>query len=385
MRLFDEGAYRKGTASIKWDFQKQEYGTDGLLPFSIADADYPIYKPVLEAIKLRIDNGVLGYTDADKSYFAAVSGWAFRRHGWTINNNWIVPVSSIVPGIANLIEVFTNPGDKIIVQPPVYAPFYSVVNATGRELIKNGLILSGGRYIMDYKGLEKACAGGAKMLILCSPHNPVCRLWSEEELIALSEICFKYCVIVVSDEIHWDLALGGGKHFTMGRVNKLHEQLIVCTSCSKTFNIAGLQTSNFIIPDKFLRDKFKNWLYGRYMFCPNALGMEAVKAAYTYGDRWADEQQAYLTENAYLVRDFMSDHLPRVKLAQPEATYLLWLDMRAYGLSSEELVRLIARAGAALNSGLHYGGGYDGFLRMNVACPQKQLYSGLECIKIALS
>jgi len=324
--------------------------------------DHSIYKPILNAIKIRADNGVLGYTDADESYYAAVSGWVKRRHGWIINNNWIVPVAAILPGIINLIEVFTHPGDKIIVQPPVSSSFYSVVNATGRELVKNDLIIRDGKYTMDYDGLEKACAGGAKMLLLCSPHSPVSRLWGEEELYTLAEICWKHFVTVVSDESCWDLALYGGRHFTSGRIEKLHEQLIVCTSCSKTFNLAGLQTSNFIIPDKCLRTKFQNWLYARYMFCPNTLGMEAAKAAYTYGDIWADEQKAHLTENASIVRDFMRDHLPEAILAKPEATYLLWLDMRAY----------------AVNSSLHCVEGYDGFLRLNIACPQEQLLSGLQ-------
>ena len=381
---FDEVVDRKGTACIKWDCQEKFYGTSGLLPFSIADADYPVYQPILDALKKRVDNGVLGYTDLCDEYISAVAEWAGRRHGWKVEPCWIVPTEGLVPSMANAIEALTGPDDGVIVQPPVYDPFYSITNATGRRMIKNDLLRDEDGYRMDFEGLEKACAEGGRILLLCSPHNPVCRLWSEDELRRLAGICARHGTIILSDEIHWDLTLGGRKHFTMGLIEEVSELVVVCTSCSKTFNIAGLETSNLIIPGEALREKYMKWLYSRYMFCPNVLGMEATKVACQVGDEWVDAQAAYLTQNAEMVCDFMAEHLPKVKVAKPEATYLLWFDMTAYGLSGDELVKRIADAGAGVNSGLHYGEDYDGFVRMNVACPKKQLSAGLECIKKAL-
>lgn len=383
-KSFDEGVDRRGTACIKWDFQEMDYGMSGLLPFSIADADYPTHQPILDALKQRIDNGVIGYTDLNDEYFSAVAGWCERRHDWKIDYSWIVPTGGIVPAMCNAIEAFTERDAKVIVQPPVYDPFYSIIKASGRQMIENGLILDENGYRMDYAGLEDACRDGGKVLLLCSPHNPVCRVWEKEELQRLADICKKYGVIVISDEIHWDLILGGREHTTMGKFTELYDRLVVCTSCSKTFNIAGLETSNLIIPGKELRKKYQDWLYARYLFCPNTLGLEATKAAYNTGDEWVDDEVEYLTENARTVCEFMEKNLPKVKVAEPQGTYLLWFDMRAYGLSSEELVERIAKAGAGLNNGHHYGEAYDGFVRMNIACPRKQLVAGLECVKKAL-
>ena len=381
---FDRGIDRKGTACIKWDFQKADYGREGLIPFSIADADYPVFQPVLDALKERIDRGVIGYTDLDESYFSAIVGWCKRRHDWEIKNEWIVPTGGIVPAMANAIEALTHADAKVIVQPPVYDPFYSVVETTGRTLIKNDLILDGTGYHIDFDRLEKVCKDGAEMLLFCSPHNPVCRVWTKEELQKVADICAAYGVIVISDEIHWDLILGGHTHTTLGKFPALYENLIVCTSCSKTFNVAGLETSNLIIPGKTLREKYQAYLYSRYLFCPNTLGLEAAKTACTLGDGWVDEEQAFLTRNAELVKEYLAENLPEVKLADPQGTYLLWMDMRSYGLSSDELIRRIAEKGAGLNSGAHYGENYDGFVRMNIACPKDQLLTGLSCIRDAL-
>ncbi len=381
---FNREIDRKGTSCIKWDFQKADYGKEGLLPFSIADADYPVFQPILDALKNRIDKGVIGYTDLDEDYFSAIAGWCERRHHWKIQHDWIVPTGGIVPAMANAIEALTDKDAKIIVQPPVYDPFYSVVQASGRTLIKNDLILDETGYHIDFTGLEEACKNGAKMLLFCSPHNPVCRVWTQEELSKVADICTQYGIIVVSDEIHWDLILGGRTHITMGNFPSLYEKLIVCTSCSKTFNIAGLETSNLIIPGKTLREKYQSFLYARYLFCPNTLGLEAAKAACNLGDKWVDAEQEFLTGNAQIVSEFLSKNLPDVKLAEPEGTYLLWMDMRSYGLTSDELIQKIADAGAGLNSGAHYGEAYDGFVRMNIACPRKQLTEGLLCIKKAL-
>ena len=384
MDSFNAPTQRRGTACIKWDFQEADYGRSGLWPFSIADADYRTYQPILDALKDFIDRGVIGYTDLNEEYFSAVKGWCLRRHGWQVDSSWIVPVGGIVPAMSTAIEVLTAPEAGIIVQPPVYDPFYSIIEASGRRILRNDLRRTEQGYRMDLEGLEELAKGGASMLLLCSPHNPVCRVWTREELQAVADICRRYGLIVVSDEIHWDLILGDRPHVTMGSFPELYERLIVCTSCSKTFNIAGLETSNLIIPGREIREKYQNHLCARYLFVPNTLGLEAVKAAYRDGDAWVDAQCAHLRENTRIVRDYLAGHLPKVKLAEAEGTYLLWLDMTAYGLTSQELVDRIAEAGAGLNSGKHYGEAYDGFVRMNVACPREQLLAGLDCIRRAL-
>jgi len=383
-KKYFKAAERKNTASIKWDYQMNDYGADNLLPFSIADSDYRVHQPILDAMKKRIDSGALGYTEADDAYFKAVTDWAAKRHDWEVKPEWIVPVEGIVPTMSYLIEALTSENAGVIVQPPVYYPFYSIAKTEGRRLLKNDLILDDDGYRMDYDCFEKLCSRGAEALILCSPHNPVCRLWTEDEIRKLSEICNRYGVLVVSDEIHWDLALGGRKHFTAGRAEELHERLAVCVSCSKTFNLAGLKTSNIIIPDEGLRKKFQEKLYARYLYVPNTLGLESVKAAYTFGGEWADAQAQFLTENANTVTEFFNKRMPSVKVARPEATFLLWFDFRHYGLSSGQLVERFAKAGAGLNNGKNYGENYDGFIRMNIACPREQLVEGLERIDCAL-
>lgn len=381
---FEAGVDRRGTASIKWDFQEMDYGRSGLLPFSIADADWPTCPEVLDALKRRVDNGVIGYTDISPEYLAAVTGWYERRHHWKVEPDWVVPTGGIVPAMCNALEALTPENAQVIVQPPVYDPFYSVIKAAGRRQVDNPLILDEAGYHMDFDGLEQACRNGAAAILLCSPHNPVCRVWSHEELSRLADICARYGLLVISDEIHWDLALGGREHVTLGQFPQLYEKLIVCTSCSKSFNLAGLDTSNLVIPGDATRKAFRDYLFARYLFCPNALGMVAAQAAYENGEAWLDEALEYIQGNVETVRDFLSENLPQVKLADPQGTFLLWFDMRAYGLSSEELVERIAQAGAGLNAGSHYGSAYDGFVRMNVACPRSQLLGGLDCVKRAL-
>lgn len=381
---FEHQVDRLETDSIKWDFLEMEFGTKDIIPFTIADADWPVHQPILDALKERIDNRVLGYTDPRDEYREAVMGWVERRHDWKIEKDWIVPTGGIVPAMSNLLEAVTSCNAGVVVQPPVYDPFYSIIEATGRKILKNDLILDEDGYHMDYDGLEQLCREGAEALILCNPHNPVCRVWKKEELEKLADICHKYGLIVISDEIHWDLVIGGNVHTTLGKFEQLKDRVVVCTSCSKTFNLAGLDTSSLIIPGEEIRGKFQNYLYARYMFAPNLMGLEAVKAAYRCGDEWVDELQAYITQNAQTVCEFMENELPKVKVAKPEGTFLLWLDMREYGLSSEELVKHIAQAGAGLNSGEHYGESYDGFVRMNIACPEPLLKAGLQCIKNAL-
>lgn len=384
MNSFENSVSRKGTDCIKWDFQKEDYGRENLLPFSIADADWKTCPDIIEALKERCEHGIFGYTDISDSYRSAVERWCRVHHDWQIEKEWIVPVEGVVPSIADCIEALSEPGAKVIVQPPVYDPFYAVVRATGRECMENSLIHDEHGYHMNFEELEQMCQNGASVLLLCSPHNPVGRVWNEKELNRVAEICNRDHVTVISDEIHWDLILGRQKHITMGKYAELLNSLVICTSCSKSFNLAGLQTSNLIIPDETARRKVQNFLYGRYRFNPNTFGMIATETAYTKGDEWLAEEIDYIRENAEFVEYFLKGNLPKVTMSKLQGTYLVWLDMRACHRSSEQLVRMFAREGAALNDGSHYGKGYDGFVRMNIACPRSQLEEGLFCIYRAL-
>jgi len=383
--LFDQGLDRKGTACAKWDFQNDIFGgPPDILPFWVADSDYRTCQAVIDAIKTRADHGAFGYSDADDDYRDAIAGWIERRHSWKIDPQWLFPTEGIVPTLATVIEAITEPGDGVVIQPPVYDPFFEIIEGIGRTIVANDLICDETGYHMDFDDLDKCGAAGAKVMLLCSPHNPVGRLWTTEELTRLAEICARHDMYVLSDEIHWDLILGGREHITMGRIPIGTDRLVVAASCSKTFNIAGLEASSFIVPNQELRERILRYRRSRGLFGPNLLGMTAAKAACTYGDDWVDQQAAFLTRNAQIVRDFLKRHLPRIGLVEPEATYLLWLDARAYGLTSDQLVDLIVAHGASLNNGRHYGENYDGFIRLNIACPLSQLMQGLDRIKRAL-
>ncbi|SHK60994.1 MalY/PatB family protein [Hespellia stercorisuis] len=382
---FNELVNRKGSACIKWDFQAADFGHDGLLPFTIADADYPTCPSVTAALSKGIQTGIIGYTDVDDSYYNAVINWCLVRHQWNIKKDWIVPTSGIIPGIAFVLESMTQPEDPIVVQPPVYDPFYSAIRATGRTIVKNELIADeNNRYTMDYAHLEECFQRGAKAFILCNPHNPIGRVWSRKELERVRKLCREYHVLLISDEIHWDIVYAPSIHTSIGTLCDENDFAVVCTSGSKTFNIAGLQTSNFIIMNPDLRQTFQDYLYGRYLFCPNTLGLIATKYAYSTGAEWVDAQLLHLKSNAEKVVAFMKAHLPFVKVTFLEGTYLMWLDFTYYHRSSGELVTLFSEYGAAVGDGTHYSPKCDGFIRLNIACPKAQLTGGLECIRRAV-
>lgn len=378
---FYDGVERQGTACIKWDFQKENFGRDGLLPFSIADSDYPTCPQVIEALRKRVGQGAFGYTDLDAAYFSAVKRWFETRHQWEIEQDWITTTSGIMPAISAAIAALTTEHAKILVQPPVYDPFYAVIRGNGRIPCENHLLKSeSGAYSMDFDDLERQLKEGAEMLLLCSPHNPVGRVWTAEELQRTAELCRKYGTVLVSDEIHWDILPGARPHISAGTLAAPGDKLMVCTAPSKTFNLAGLQTSNIIIPQPELRARFQQWLFSRHMFCANALGLEACRAAYEFGGEWVDAQNRYLKENADIAAAFFKEKIPQARLAELQGTYLLWIDLTFLGRGSDELIQKIAERGAGLNNGRHYGDRYDGFVRMNIACPRKQLLDGLECV-----
>lgn len=375
--VFEQGTDRIGTDCIKWDFQAADYGRNGLLPFFIADSDYPTAPGVTEALQKRCANGAFGYTDLSDSYYEAVIRWFGKRHGLHIEKEWIVPTTGIVPSISHAVMLFTDPGAGVVVQPPVYDPFYSVIEANGRTVLCNNLIRENGSYRMDYADLEDKLKGGAQMVILCSPHNPVGRVWSQEELERLAGLCSEYGAVLVSDEIHCDLTLGDSVHYSAGRLDQVRDRLVLCLSPSKTFNVAGLCTSNIVIPNRGMREKYQDWLYKRYMFSPNLMGIVACRAAYETGGDWLDAQLAFLTENKNYLLRYFQERIPSGKVVDAEGTYLMWIDFTELGLTSGQLVTELAARGIAVNGGNHYGAQYDGFIRVNIACPKSQLEQGL--------
>ncbi|UCC20572.1 MAG: pyridoxal phosphate-dependent aminotransferase [Promethearchaeota archaeon] len=377
---FDRLIDRSGTFAVKWDkqFLKEHFKTDDVLPLWVADMDFQCPQPVIDALKKRAAQQIYGYSwHKTPTYLDAVSNWMKRRHSWKIDNDWIVFSPGIVPAIKMIVQTFTNVGEKVIVQPPVYYPFFSAVENNGRILSKNQLNYENKRYTFDFEDFEeKAKDPLTKMFILCSPHNPVGRVWTEKELRRLGDICLENNVLIISDEIHHDLILSGYKHTLFSTISEEFERnTIMCTAPSKTFNIAGLKTSNIIIPDEKLREKFTYTISNRNSVAsPNAFGIVALIAAYNEGEEWLDQALKYIEANFNFLKRYVYEQLPDVDFIDPEGTYLAWLDCTKLGMNDEELSDfMLKKAKVALDDGKIFGPGGEGFERINVACPRSIL------------
>ncbi|MFX1379268.1 MAG: MalY/PatB family protein [Promethearchaeota archaeon] len=376
---------RSQTNSVKWNthFLKEKYGTDDILPLWVADMDFQCPQPVIDALKKRVDQEIFGYCWYKiPTYLDAVSNWMKRKHSWEIDNEWIILSPGIVPAIYMLIQTFTNVGEKIIVQSPVYYPFFSAVKNNGRILLTNQLNYENKRYTFDFDDFEaKAKDPLTKLLILCSPHNPVGRVWTEKELRKLGDICLENDILIISDEIHHDLILSGHKHTLFSTISKDFEKnTIMCTAPSKTFNTAGLKTSNIIIPDDKQRESFLNTISKRNsVMSPNVFGIVALVAAYNEGEDWLNQVMKYIKDNFQFLKEYVHENLPNVDFIDPEGTYLAWLDFNNLGLDAENLSNLmINKAKVALDDGKIFGPGGEGFERINVGCPRSILK---ECMK----
>ncbi|MFW6006723.1 MAG: MalY/PatB family protein [Halanaerobiales bacterium] len=375
MANFDQEIDRRGTNSIKW----KSVGKD-ILPMWVADMEFQSPSPVIDAFKKRADHGIFGYTTESNEYYQAIVNWMKKRHNWDIKKSWICNSSGIVSGISMLINTITNPGEKIILQTPVYFSFFPMIKNNGRRIVENPLKFDGEKYTMDFEDLENKIDSKVKMLILCNPHNPVGRVWSKEDLKKLGEICLKNEVIIVSDEIHSDLVYEGNKHIpytTLG--SRFKNNSVVCTSPSKTFNFPGLEPGNLIIPDKKIRRSFLHTLKRNGITRPNIFAIEAVKAAYNQGAQWLEELLIYLRENYLFLKEYIEANIPRIKVIEPEGTYLVWLDFRSLKIEGEELEKLLKRkAKLALTPGYTFGKGGRGFQRINIACPRSLLEEALK-------
>ncbi|WP_100013210.1 PatB family C-S lyase [Lentibacillus sediminis] len=379
MGFFDTIHDRKNTRSVKWDMLKAVFQSDDVLPMWVADMDFKAPEAVNEALIARAKHGIYGYTVIDDEVKGAVTNWVSRRHDWQIDENWLSFSPGVVTSLHMAVQAFTEPEDKILIQTPVYTPFYSVIEGHGREVVKSPLVREDNYYTIDFVDFEEKLRQGVKAFILCSPHNPVGRVWKKEELEEMARLCLKHDVLILSDEIHADLIYPGERHIPIASLSpEISKQTITCMSPSKTFNLAGLQASYCVTEDKAKRDKLDEMLgkQGHHML--NTMGSTALEAAYLHGEAWLDELKTVLEKNRnYVIEELESR--TNLKVTRTEGTYLLWIDCRGLELDDQALNKfMVEKARVGLNKGLDYGeeGGY--FMRMNIACPKALVEDGVE-------
>ena len=384
---FDVIHDRRNTNCLKWDFGLEQKGREDLLPLWVADMDFRLPEEVLREIETRVQNGIFGYTNIGEEYRETVRDWFRRRHGFTMNGNDIVITPGVVYAIAVAIRTFTKPGDAVLVQQPVYYPFMQMIKKNGRRVINNQLLYREGRYEIDFEDFEKKIREhNVKLFLLCSPHNPVGRVWTKEELMRLAEICRQYDVYVFSDEIHADFGYPGFHHTSFYSLGEAYtKKLILGTSPSKTFNMAGLQISNIIIPDPDTRLAFRQENSTTGYSLPNVLGMTATMAAYQHGEPWLEELLEYLQGNLVYLREFFREKLPQIRLVEPEGTYLVWLDFSGVSDNHKELEKILTdRAKLWLDPGIIFGRETNLFERINIACPRAILEEAMRRLEEAV-
>lgn len=384
---FDEIIDRKNTNSIKYDFAVERGKPTDVLPLWVADMDFRTPPAVVDALVKTAQHGIFGYSDTKDDYFQAIYNWFKNRFEWEIDRSWLVKTPGVVFAIATAIRAFTNQGDAVLIQQPVYYPFSSTILSNKRKLVNNALIYKDNSYYIDFEDFEqKIIEHKVKLFILCSPHNPIGRVWTKEELIRLGDICVKHGVVIISDEIHADFTYEGYKHFIFSNLKpEFLNNTILCTAPSKTFNLAGLQVSNILIADKGMKNTFQKEIYNSGYSQLNTMGLIACKAAYEYGADWLDELKLYLAGNLQFVRDFLARQLPQVKLIEPQGTYLIWLDFQELKLSDKQLEELIVhKAKLWLDEGTMFGSEGSGFQRINIACPRSLLEQALNQLAEAI-
>lgn len=384
---FDTVPNRRGTNCFKYDFAREMGMPEDVLPLWVADMDFPTAPVVLERLHALAEHGIFGYTGVKDAYFSAVHNWYAQRFGWETQRSWLVTTPGVVFAIAIAIRAFTQKGDAILIQQPVYYPFADKVTENDRQLVVNPLILKNGRYEMDFADMERKIVDNhVKMLLLCSPHNPVGRVWTKEELLRVGEICQKHGVLVVSDEIHADFTYAGHTHRVFASVkSEFADFTITCTAPSKTFNLAGLQNSNIFIPNRQLRHAYKKELSACGCGGTNCMGMAACQAAYEAGADWLEQLKQYLAGNLAYVRQFLREKLPDIALIEPEGTYLVWLDLRKLGLTEQQQRQLIVQdAKLWLDTGTLFGQGGEGFERINIACPRATIEQAMQRLERAV-
>ena len=379
---FDKMTDRKGTSCSKWDNMSSMFTEKGLLPLWIADMDFRCCEEAIEAMRQRVDHGIFGYTVLPDSYFESIAGWMQRRHNWTVRKEWLVTSVTVVSALNIFVQAFTMPGDGVIIQKPVYFPFEECIQDNDRRLVNNELIEKEGYYTIDFEDLEeKAARPENKMLLLCSPHNPVCRAWTEEELRRVIDICSRNDIYLIADEIHMDFVFKA-EHVPVGTLTN-YSKLAVCTSPSKTFNMAGLKMANIFIPDEAMRKEFTRRSKSQCGIIPNnPVSITGISAAYAKGDKWLDEVKQYIWENFQFVDAYLKEYMPKLKMTKPEATYLAWIDFSGVGLSGLKLRSFLrGKARVALDEGMVFGKSGENFARINVATDRTVVRECLDRIR----
>ncbi|OJU13742.1 MAG: aminotransferase [Clostridiales bacterium 43-6] len=384
---FGEAIDRCKTNSLKYDFIEERGYPADILPLWVADMDFKIPHETAVAIKKSAEHGIYGYTEPKDSYYRALSGWFEKHFDYPIRQEWVLKTPGVVFALSLAVRAFTKEGDAVLIQRPVYHPFSHVVLNNDRKLINNPLVLKDGKYCIDFDDFEKKIVeNNIRLFIFCSPHNPVGRVWTTEELTKIAEICIKHHCIVVSDEIHCDFVLSGHKHRILSSLSQeIADNTILCTAPSKTFNLAGLQAANIVITNPELRKQMYKELTRTGYSQLNSVGLAACQSSYEYGEGWLSQLKEYLGENLKYIRHFLAEHLPQVKLIEPEGTYLLWLDFRETGIEPSELDEFMKhKAKLWLNSGEIFGKEGLGFQRLNIACPRTYLEQAMIRLKTAI-
>ena len=387
MTDFNEIIDRKNSDSLKFDFAKEKGLPEDVLPLWVADMDFKAPPGVIDALQKSLDRGIFGYSDTKDDYYEIVAAWFKKRFDFTYEKEWLIKTPGIVFALANAVRALTEKGDNVIIQPPVYYPFFNVIRNNHRNIIENPLVCKDGKFYIDFEDFEKKIVdNNVKLFILCSPHNPVSRVWTKEELQRLGEICLKHNVYVVADEIHCDFVFEGSKHHIfIDAVPEMKQRTIICTAPSKTFNIAGMQLSNIFIPSAEIRERYMAEIDVTGFTVPSNPGVVACKAAYATGEEWFEECLAYIKGNFDYLRDFLKENLPQLKLIEPEGTYLAWIDCSGLGLTAEELNDLIInKAKLWLDSGDIFGKASEQFQRIVMACPRATLERAMKQLKEAI-
>ncbi len=379
---FDTVIDRKNTDCLKYDFAVERGMPENVLPLWVADMDFKTTSYVEDALKKRLSHGIYGYSEVKNQYFEAVKDWMKKQHDWEIQPEWLIKTPGVVFALAMAVKAYTEPGDAVLIQQPVYYPFSEVIKDNGRNIVSSDLVIKDGKYMIDFNDFEnKIRENKVKLFLMCSPHNPGGRVWTRKELKKIGEICLKYHVIVVSDEIHEDI-VWEGKHVVFSTLSKEIEAIsVVCTSASKTFNIASMMISNIFIPNPELYKKFKKQVDAAGISQLSVLGLTATEAAYRHGEQWYNTMKQYVAANMAYIKTFTEEKLPGVSCMVSEGTYLVWMDFRGTGLSVKEIDdRIIYKAGLWLDSGSIFGSAGDGFQRINAACPRSILETAMNKI-----
>jgi len=383
---FDEIIDRNNTNCEKYDSRERIFGTNDLIPLWVADTDFRTPDFIVEAVKKRAEHEIYGYPIKPESYYKSIQNWLFTQHEWHVERDWIAYCPNVVIGLASVILSMTKPGDKIIVQPPVYFPFFHVVEGNDRVMVENQLKIADGKYQFDIEDLKSKIDDQTKMLLLCNPHNPGGRVWTKVELAEIAQICIDNNIIIVSDEIHSDLIFTGNKHTPFATLSEeISLNTITISSASKTFNIAGLSSAYMVINDKTLMNKYQRFMQATHISSGNFFGLVATEAAYTHGANWLKQLMDYLENNYRVIECYFEENLPSIRVMKPEGTYLVWIDLSGLSISPRDAYQKLVDAGVGISPGFLFGSGGENFIRLNMGCPLEVIKIALERIKKAFT